>query len=58
MIIANDVSDTSIGFDSVNNEVIIITQNESILAKKDSKLNIARNIIDLITKEIKDVITN
>ena len=58
MIIANDVSDTSIGFDSDNNEVMIITQNESILAKKDSKLNIARNIIDLITKEIKDVITN
>ncbi len=58
MIIANDVSDTSIGFDSDNNEVMIITQNESILAKKDSNLNIARNIIDLITKEIKDVITN
>ena len=58
MIIANDISDTSIGFDSDNNEVMIITQNESILAKKDSKLNIARNIIDLITKEIKDVITN
>ena len=58
MIIVNDVSDTSIGFDSDNNEVMIITQNKSILAKKDSKLNIARNIIDLITKEIKDVITN
>lgn len=58
MIVANDVSDTSIGFDSDNNEVMIITQNNSILAKKDSKLNIARNIIDLITKEIKDVITN
>lgn len=58
MIIANDVSDASIGFDSDNNEVMIITQNKSILAKKDSKLNIARNIIDLITKEIKDVITN
>ena len=58
MIIANDVSDTSIGFDSDNNEVMIITQNKSILAKKDSKLNIARNIINLITEEIKDVITN
>ena len=58
MIIANDVSDTSIGFDSDNNEVMIITQNKSILAKKDSKLNIARNIIDLITKEVKNVITN
>ena len=58
MIVANDVSDNSIGFDSDNNEVMIITQNKSILAKKDSKLNIARNIIDLITKEIKDVITN
>lgn len=58
MIIANDVSDTSIGFDSDKNEVMIITENKSILAKKDSKLNIARNIIDLITKEIKDVITN
>ena len=58
MIVANDISDTSIGFDSDNNEVMIITQNKSILAKKDSKLNIARNIIDLITKEIKDVITN
>ncbi len=57
MIVANDVSDTSIGFDSDNNEVMIITQNKSILAEKDSKLNIARNIIDLITEEIKDVIT-
>ena len=38
MIISNDVSDTSIGFDSDENEVHVITGSETIFIKKDKKI--------------------
>jgi phosphopantothenoylcysteine decarboxylase/phosphopantothenate--cysteine ligase len=37
MIISNDVSDKTIGFDSDDNEVHVITENETIFLKKDKK---------------------
>ena len=52
MIISNDVSDTSIGFDSDENEVHVITSNETIFIKKDKKIRIAREILKIIAKII------
>ena len=40
MIISNDVSDKSIGFDVDENEVNVITLNETIFLKKDKKIRI------------------
>ena len=52
MIISNDVSDTSIGFDSDENEVHVITGNETIFIKKDKKIRIAREILNIISTNI------
>jgi len=53
MIISNDVSDKSIGFDSDDNEVHVITENETIYLKKDKKIKIAREILNIIALNIK-----
>ena len=60
MIISNDVSDKSIGFDSDDNEVTIYTENEKILIAKDTKFKVAQKIINEIVNKIniKDVISN
>ena len=52
MIISNDVSDTSIGFDSDENEVHVITGSETIFIKKDKKIRIAREILNIISTNI------
>jgi len=52
MIISNDVSDKSIGFDSDQNEVNLITKAESIFLKKDKKIRIAREILKIISLNI------
>ena len=52
MIISNDVSDKSIGFDVEENEVNVITLNETIFLKKDKKIRIAREILKIISKNI------
>ena len=52
MIISNDVSDKSIGFDSDQNEINIITKSESIFLKKDKKIRIAREILKQISLNI------
>ena len=52
MIISNDVSDTSIGFDSDENEVHVITGSETIFIKKDKKIRIAREILNIISINI------
>ena len=54
MIISNDVSDKSIGFDVDENEVNVITLNETIFLKKDKKIRIAREILKIIAKNIKN----
>ena len=52
MIISNDVSDKSIGFDSDENEVHVITGSETIFIKKDKKIRIAREILNIISTNI------
>jgi phosphopantothenoylcysteine decarboxylase/phosphopantothenate--cysteine ligase len=52
MIISNDVSDKTIGFDSDDNEVHVITKNETIYLKKDKKIKIAREILNIIALNI------
>ena len=60
MIISNDVSNKSIGFESDDNEVTIYTENEKILIEKDTKFKVAQKIINEIVNKIniKDVISN
>ena len=52
MIISNDVSDQSIGFDVDENEVNVITKNETIFLKRDKKIRIARQILKIIHSNI------
>ena len=52
MIISNDISDKSIGFDADENEVNVITKDETILLKKDKKIRIARQILKIISANI------
>ena len=52
MIISNDVSDKSIGFDVEENQVNVITSEETIFLKKDKKIRIAREILKIIAKII------
>ena len=52
MIVSNDVSDKTIGFDVDENEVNIITKDESILLTKDKKIRIAREILKIISSNI------
>ena len=54
LMIANDVSDESIGFDSDENEVFLITKKDEIKLKKTSKSKISRQIIEYIAKKILD----
>ena len=49
LIIANDVSDKSIGFDSEENEVTLITNSEEVLLDKSSKKKIAKRIVEFIS---------
>ena len=52
MIISNDVSNKSIGFDVDDNEVNVITNSETIFLKKDKKIRIAREIFKIIASNI------
>ena len=50
LIIANDVSDSSIGFDSDENEVYLITKKIEKKIEKISKKKLSRSIIEFIAK--------
>jgi len=52
MIVSNDISDKSIGFDVDENEVNVITKDETLLLKKDKKIRIARQILKIISENI------
>tara|TARA_A100000164_G_scaffold20949_1_gene16806 strand:+ start:2548 stop:3744 length:1197 start_codon:yes stop_codon:yes gene_type:complete len=52
MIISNDVSNKSIGFDVDENEVNIITKDETIFLEKNNKIKIARQILEIINKNL------
>lgn len=52
MIIANDVADSTIGFNSDNNRVTIISQNNSIALAENTKVQIAKDIVDAIAAQL------
>lgn len=52
MIIANDVSSSEIGFNSDNNQVTIISENAETALKENSKVQLARDIIQTIAAQI------
>ena len=52
LIVANDVSDEEIGFNSEENEVALISENETTFLERKSKKKIARNIIEYISNLI------
>ena len=54
LVVANDVSDKSIGFDSDDNAVTLITKSRNLVIEKESKRKIAKRIIKLIAEEIND----
>ena len=53
LIVANDVSDKEIGFDSDENEVTLITHEEKQLIQKQNKRKISKNILKIKRKTIK-----
>ena len=52
LIVANDVSNKEIGFDSNENEVTLITNSEEKLLEKQNKKKISKKIIDFISSEL------
>jgi len=52
LIIANDVSNTEIGFDSEENEVILINNDSEYLIKKEPKKKVASKIIKYISEQL------
>ena len=52
LIVANDVSDKDIGFNSEQNEVTLITSKEKTLIERQSKKKVSRQIIDFISDQI------
>jgi phosphopantothenoylcysteine decarboxylase/phosphopantothenate--cysteine ligase len=54
LIIANDVSNKEIGFDSDDNEVTLITEKEKHLIERQNKRKVSKKIIDFISGRIND----
>ena len=54
LIIANDVSNKEIGFDSDDNEVTLITEKEKYLIERQNKRKVSKKIIDFISRRIND----
>ena len=52
VVVANDVSNQTIGFDSDDNEVTLISKKEKILIKKTDKKRVAKKIIEFIAEDI------
>ena len=52
MIVSNDVSDKSIGFDVDDNEVNVYTKNNKFFLKKDKKIRIAREVLKIVASNI------
>ncbi len=54
MIVANDVSDTSIGFNSDNNQVTVITSSSEQVLQEASKYQLSLDIIQQIAEQLTD----
>ena len=50
LIIANDVSDQAIGFNSEQNAVTVVSPNQTLSLPQTSKTKLARELIDIIAK--------
>ena len=50
MIVANDVAQAGIGFQSDENAVTVITASDSLAIKQTSKLNLAKLLVDIISQ--------
>jgi phosphopantothenoylcysteine decarboxylase/phosphopantothenate--cysteine ligase len=53
MIVANDVSDRDIGFNSEDNEVVVLWQGGEQAIERTGKAVLARQLIDLIAHQLK-----
>lgn len=53
MICANDVSDVEIGFNSDNNQLLILTKGGIEVTLKDSKIELAHTLLTMIKNELK-----
>jgi len=54
LIVANDVSNKEIGFDSDENEVTLITKTEQQLIPKQNKKKISKKIVEFISRRINE----
>ena len=54
LIVANDVSDKEIGFDSDNNEVTLITNNDKHHIERQNKRKVSKRIIEFISGRINE----
>lgn len=54
MIIANDVAQAGIGFQSDENAVTVITANDSVAINQTSKLNLAKMLVDIICQHYRE----
>ena len=54
MIIANDVSQADIGFQSDENAVTILSANDSVAIKQTSKRNLAKLLVEIISQRYLD----
>ena len=54
MIVANDVSDQSIGFNSEENAATVLWRGGEQVLEKSGKGNIARQLMELIAHQVKD----
>ncbi|MGX7348445.1 bifunctional phosphopantothenoylcysteine decarboxylase/phosphopantothenate--cysteine ligase CoaBC [Aerococcus vaginalis] len=52
LIVANDVSDTSVGFGSDNNAITLVTESEAHRIPKQSKFNIAAEIWQAVAHQV------
>jgi phosphopantothenoylcysteine decarboxylase/phosphopantothenate--cysteine ligase len=52
MIIANDVSNPEVGFNSDDNQVVLLTQDREVHLPKSSKAQLAREIIEYIANNL------
>jgi phosphopantothenoylcysteine decarboxylase/phosphopantothenate--cysteine ligase len=55
MIVANDVSNPSIGFNSEQNEVYVMTEHEQVKLEQQSKSKLSVEIVNLIAQRILNI---
>ena len=54
ILVVNDVSREDIGFEKEDNALTVLTENEIIHLEKTSKMNIAQQLLKIISEKIKE----